>query len=130
MAVTPSDIAARLGRPLTSAEVQQVPIWITDAEGLIERRAARMGVAVDGEARDRIVALAVVAMARNPDDSTQVDVAVDDARVSRRYSSSAGQVAIIDAWWSELGLAERSSAFSTRPGFEPDRIAPTGFEGA
>ena len=37
--------------------------------------------AADPEALDRVVTLAVVAMARKPDDATTVDVAIDDGRV-------------------------------------------------
>lgn len=124
MAVTTDDIAARLGRSLSAAEAAQVALWIGDAEYLIDTRAERLGLAVDLTARDRVVALAVTAMARNPNDETQVDVAIDDGRVSRRYSSSGGAVSITDEWWGWLGLAGSAGAFSTRPGFEPDYIWP------
>ena len=124
MAVTTDDIAKRLGRSLSTAEVAQVEAWIGDAEWLIDSRAARLGLSVDPDVQDRVVALAVVEMARNPQNETQVDVAIDDGRVSKRYSSSTGKVGITDEWWSWLGLAGSSSAFSTRPGFEPDYIGP------
>ena len=124
MAVTTDDIAARLGRSLTTAEAAQVALWIGDAEYLIDARAERLERTVDLDVRDRVVALAVVEMARNPQNETQVDVAIDDGRVSKRYSSSTGKVGITDEWWSWLGLAGSSSAFSTRPGFEPDYIWP------
>ena len=120
MAVTTDDIAKRLGRSFSTAEVAQVEAWIGDAEWLINSRAARLGLSVDPDVQDRVVALAVVEMARNPQSETQVDVAVDDGRVSKRYSSSTGKVGITDEWWSWLGLAGSSGAFSTRPGFEPD----------
>lgn len=110
--VTPDDIAARLGRPLTSAEATQVPVWIGDAEWLISQRADRLGVTVDPDVASRVVALAVTAMAQRPDDATQVDVAVDDGRVSRRYSSSTGRVAILDEWWAELGLSVATGAWT------------------
>jgi hypothetical protein len=45
---------------------------------------------------------AVAAHIRNPDDATQVDVAVDDGRVSKRYASGTGRVTIIDEWWDML----------------------------
>ena len=41
--------------------------------------------------------------------------------VSRRYESSTGRVGILDEWWTWLGLTSPSGAFSTRPGFDPDR---------
>lgn len=124
MAVTTDDIAARLGRSLSAAEAAQVALWIGDAEYLIDARAERLERTVDLDVRDRVVALAVVEMARNPQNETQVDVAIDDGRVSKRYSSSTGKVGITDEWWSWLGLAGSSSAFSTRPGFEPDHTWP------
>ena len=124
MAVTTDDIAARLGRSLSTAEVAQVEAWIGDAEWLINSRAARLGLSVDPDVQDRVVALAVVEMARNPNNETRIDSAVDDARVSRTISSSSGRVGITDEWWSWLGLAGSVGAFSTRPGFEPDYIWP------
>ena len=105
--VAPSEIADRLGRDLTEAEQRQVPLWIEDAEAAIERRMSRLGVSqVDVNDRVRVVQKAVTAMARRPDDATRVDVAVDDGRVGRTYSSSTGEVTIKDEWWDELGLAE------------------------
>ena len=124
MAVTTDDIAARLGRSLSAAEAAQVALWIGDAEYLIDARAERLERTIDLDVRDRVVALAVVEMARNPQNETQVDVAIDDGRVSKRYSSSTGKVGITDEWWSWLGLAGSSGAFSTRPGFEPDAAWP------
>lgn len=121
MAVTTDDIAARLGRSLTTAEAAQVALWIGDAEYLIDARAERLERTVDLDVRDRVVALAVVEMARNPNNETRIDSAVDDARVSRTISSSSGRVGISDEWWTWLGLVDELGAFSTRPGFEPDR---------
>ena len=116
MAVTAEDIADRLGRSLASdAETKQVELWIQDAEKRIRIRAQRMGVAVDPEMQDWVVALAVTAMARNPNDETQVSVAADGFRTDRRYSSSQGEVTITDAWWDELGLTKRRGAFTVRP---------------
>jgi hypothetical protein len=63
----------------------------------------------------------VVAKVRRPDDATQVDISIDDGRVSKMYQSSTGTVYIRPEWWRFLGLAGSAGAFSTRPGFEPDR---------
>ena len=105
--VTIDQIEDRLGRPLTGAEQRQVPLWIEDAEAAIERRMIRLGVSqVDINDRVRVVQKAVTAMAKRPDDATRVDIAVDDARVGRTYSSSTGEVTIKDEWWDELGLTE------------------------
>ena len=103
--VSPDQIEDRLGRPLTEAEQRQVPLWIEDAEAAIERRMSRLGVSqVDLNDRMRVVQKAVTAMAKRPDDATRVDIAVDDARVGKTYSSSTGEVTIKDEWWDELGL--------------------------
>ena len=105
--VTIDQIEDRLGRPLTGAEQRQVPLWIEDAEAAIERRMQRLGVPqVDMDDRVRVVQKAVTAMAKRPDDATRVDIAVDDARVGKTYSSSTGEVTIKDEWWDELGLTE------------------------
>lgn len=127
MAVTHQDIAKRLGVATpdpASTTAGQWDTWIGDAEYLIDARAARLERTVDPDVRDRVVALAVVEMARNPNNETQVDVAVDDGRVSRRFSSSQGRVGITDEWWTWLGLLGEPGAFSTRPGFVPDYIWP------
>ena len=102
MAVTTDDIAKRLGRSLSTAEVAQVEAWIGDAEWLINSRAASLERSVNPDVQDRVVALAVVEMARNPQNETQVDVAIDDGRVSKRYSSGSGRVTIRDEWWALL----------------------------
>lgn len=100
--VTPEDIAAALGRPtFTDVERAQWDLWIGDALMLIE---ARLGdpSALDQTKVDYVVREAVVAQVRRPDDSTQVDVAIDDARVSKRYSTGSGRVTIRDEWWKLL----------------------------
>lgn len=125
VAVTLDDIADRLGvatPDLVSPQGKQWSKWIGDAEALIGQRADRLFVPVtelDPEQVDRVVELAVTAMARKPDDATTVDVSVDDGRVARTYKSSTGRVVILDEWWFDLGLGDTSGAFSTRPGFEP-----------
>lgn len=134
MAVTLDDIATRLGVATPSPDSptgKQWSAWIGDATLLIRLRAEALGLSLeelDQDALDRVVTLAVVAMARKPDDATTVDVSVDDGRVSRRYESSTGRVGILDEWWSWLGLVEASGAFSTRPGFESDALCPRWWE--
>lgn len=129
MAVTLDGIATRLGvaTPTNDSPTgKQWLAWIDDATLLIRLRAESLGLTFEGldpEALDRVVTLAVVAMARKPDDSTTLDVAIDDGRVSRRYESSTGRVGILDEWWSWLGLTSPSGAFSTRPGFDPDAVS-------
>lgn len=129
MAVTLDDIATRLGvaTPANDSPTgKQWLAWIDDAQALIAMRAESLGLTLEGldpVQRLRVVTLAVVAMARKPDDATTVDVAIDDGRVSRRYESSTGRVGILDEWWTWLGLTSPSGAFSTRPGFDPDAVS-------
>lgn len=118
MNVTPEIIAVALGRTAPadeSPEFAQWEMWISDALMLIE---ARLGDPdeLDQGKLDYVVREAVVAHIRKPDDSTQVEVAVDDARASRTYSSSKGRVTIIDDWWNLLAPKESGpTAFSIRP---------------
>jgi hypothetical protein len=120
---TVDDVAVALGRPtssVTAEEDAQWSMWIADALMLIE---ARLGdsTLLDQARLDFVVREAVKAMVLRPDDATQVDIAVDDGQVSKRYSSSSGRVTILDEWW-ELLLAEyqSSGAFSVRPYGESD----------
>lgn len=129
MSVTPENIAVALGRPAPdagSAERAQWEMWISDALMLI---GARLGdtALLDQPTLDYVVREAVVAQVRRPDDSTQVDVAVDDARVSRRYSTGTGRVSIVDAWWALLDpdLTTASGVGSTQMFGEPDTFDPT-----
>lgn len=122
MAVTPENIATALGRPSPALESEtraQWVMWIDDALMLI---GARLDIAdLDPAKVDYVVREAVKAMVLRPDDATTVEVAVDDARVSRRYESGTGRVTILDSWWDLLSpSSSQSGAFSTRPGFQPD----------
>lgn len=123
--VTPAEIAAALGRPTpdqNSIEWAQWSLWIDDALMLIE---ARLGDPneLDQRMLEYVVREAVVAQVRRPDDSTQVDVAVDDGRVSRRFSSGSGRVRILDEWWALLdpdGKAGQGEAFAVDTYSGPD----------
>lgn len=102
--VIPADIAAALGRPAPasgSLESEQWAMWIDDALMLISARLGDLAE-LDQSRLAYVVREAVVSMVRRPDDSTQLDVQVDDARVSRRWSSGSGRVTIRDEWWALL----------------------------
>lgn len=118
MAVEPEDIAVALGRttPDTgSPEYAQWEMWIADARMLIEARLGDLD-ALDQNKLDYVVREAVVAHVRKPDDATQVEIAIDDARSSRTYSSSRGRVTILDEWWDLLSPTDSTAgAFSIRP---------------
>lgn len=129
MAVTPDDIAVALGRPApeqSSHAWQQWAMWIADATMLIANRPAGRGgplnlAALDTDVLDYVVREAVVAVVRRPDDAVQVDVQVDDGRVSKRYQTSTGRVSILDVWWTLLDPPQADTdSFSVQPGFVPD----------
>ena len=124
MAVTPNDVAVELGRPTPadgSVEFTQWTRWIARARMLIQARLGDLTL-LDQAVLDEVVLLAVAAHAANPDSATQVDVSIDDARTSRRYTSSSGQVSILDEWWALLDpdLADASGVGSTQMFGEPD----------
>lgn len=104
MAVTSDNIATELGRPapaIGGLEDRQWVSWIARARKQIAERLGDLE-ALDQETLDDVVILAVAEHVRRPDDATQVEVAVDDGRVSRRYSSGNGQITIRDEWWNRL----------------------------
>ena len=129
-AVTPNDVADRLGRvrpAFDSPAWLQAQKFIDQADLLITRYQARNALPdPDGADRDYVILEAVAAIVRNPDDATSVDVQIDDGRVSKRYSSSSGKVSLED-WWDTLwpdSDNRDSGAFTIRPHFVPDIRGP------
>lgn len=120
--ITPEDIKVELGRSTsTQAEDEQWQRWIDEARYLIGKRLGDIALLNEADV-DYVVLHAVADHAKAPDNATQVDVAVDDARVSRRYSSGSGRVTILDEWWYLLDpdLTTSSSVGSTQMYGEPD----------
>lgn len=104
MAVTPATIATALGVavPTSGSPAEaQWSMWIDDALMLIEARLGDPSL-LDQARLDYVVREAVAAMARRPDDATQVAISVDDGSVSRTYRSGTGRVTILDEWWALL----------------------------
>ena len=127
MAVTPADVGVTLGRSPSSSEFDQWELWIGYAYRAIERRAERLNLTLaDLHAADvdMVVREAVAAKVKNPDAIRRTDVAVDDGRISKDYTSSTGQVTILPEWWELLFPQAAGSASSTRPRFEPDHAWP------
>lgn len=118
MAVFPADIAIALGRvapAIDSPEDLQWKMWLGDALMLISARLGDL-LALDQDKLDYVVREAVVSHIRKPDDATQVEIAVDDARSSRTYRSGKGRVTIIDEWWDLLSPTNPTGgAFSITP---------------
>ncbi len=131
MAVTPDQVALTLGDSCPSpVPYEQWEMWISDASLLVSNWAARNGYTVaslDSSTVDYVVREAVALKVKRPDSATQVDVAVDDGRVSRRYASSTGQITILPEWWDLLTPASASygGAFTITPYFEPDTEVAT-----
>lgn len=115
VAVTIGDVATALGReepPAVGVEARQWSMWLEDARMLIRARLGDLE-ALDQTALDYVVREAVTAQVRRPDDATSVEVAIDDGRVARRYSSGPGRVHIRDEWWTLLDPSGSSqSAFA------------------
>lgn len=121
--VTPALIAVALGQAAPasgSVTESRYLMWIADALMLIQLRYNSLDddtLVVDSALLDYVIREAVVAHAQRPDSSTQVSTSVDDSTVAKTYSTSRGRVAILDEWWTLLGLASASGsgAFSFRP---------------
>lgn len=111
----PAEIATALGQDapaVNTAEYKQWAMWIGDAEMLIRSRWSDLST-LDQDILKYVVREAVVAQVRRPDDATSVEVAVDDGRVAKRYTSSHGRVFIRDEWWAMLDPDKtKSGAFS------------------
>ena len=115
MAVTPATVAVVSGVavPATgSADHDRWSYWIKSALLLIRERLGDTSL-LDQEILDYVVGEAVAAMVKRPEDYTQIDVQVDDGRLSKRYESGKGRVVILDEWWNLLSpTVRRGKAFS------------------
>ena len=111
------DLEPTLGRPLTPAELAQADVWIGYTYRLIAAKFRGLD-ALDHDLTSFVVTEAVALRLRNPDGASQVDVTVDDARVSRRYPTSGGGITILPEWWDLLTPASEASgaAFTIVPG--------------
>lgn len=127
MTVTPDQVALTLGDSCPNPiPFEQWDLWISDATLLITNWATRNGytfAGLDSATVDYVIREAVALKVKRPDSATQVDVAVDDARVSRRYESSTGQITILPQWWDLLTPVDAASsdgAFTVTPYYEAD----------
>lgn len=123
-----TDVSTRLGRPITSPdEVAQVNAWLADVESAILERVPDLDERVNDGLLSaatvvRIEAGAVVRRILNPGGLTSVTRSVDDVQVTeRREGQSQSTDWLTDADWAALLPIAARGAFSTRPGFEPDR---------
>lgn len=120
-----SDVSTRLGRPITDPnEVAQVEAWLDDVEALILARIPDLAENVAaGKPSASLVAMveanAVVRKVKNPDGKQ--NERIDDYSYGLNADAARGDLFLTDAEWGLLTPASASGAFSTRPGFEPDR---------
>lgn len=126
--VTSDDVATSLGRPLNEVEAGQVTLWGDDAEMLI---VSEMGplVGLDFRLVGYVIRESIVARIRKgPGQGLEsLTVAVDDGNVTRRFASPVEREDwLLPGWQDLLRRRVESSAFSTRPGFVPDRAAGRG----
>ena len=122
---TVADVSTRLGRPITEPlETAQVTAWLEDVEGMILRRVPDLTerVAANNPLLATVVkveANAVIRKIRNPDG--KVSETIDDYTYRLGGDARRSDLFLTDDEWSEILPVVISGAFSTRPGFEPDR---------
>jgi hypothetical protein len=123
---TVDDVAVALGRPtsdLTPEETAQFGRWINRVEGRIARRIPDVGtLAADptyAGTLNGVIVDVVVRRVLNPDG--KVSERIDDYDYRRNEAMGEADLWPTAAEWAELLPASSSEAFSTRPGFEPDR---------
>lgn len=137
---TVEQVAVELGRSpssITDTEQVQWQQWLDQVERTIEGRFRRMGMTLaeqvllndpDAETVADVEVAVVARKVRNPEGTTSTTVSVDDGSVTKRREGSKiddlGYLRLTDWEWDTLLPAGRSDAWSTRPGFEPDRCVP------
>ena len=116
------DVADNLGRPITdAAEVTQVGSWIGRVESRIGRRITDLDERVTDpgylDILKGVVVDVVTRRVHNPEGYKSERT--DDYYYDRGSQSS--DLSLTDDEWRELGWYASAEAFSTRPGFKPDR---------
>lgn len=120
-----TDVADRLGRPISDPlEVTQVNAWLADTEAIIRARIPDLDQRVeDGDLSADVVRMvmtnAVVRKALNP--TGKQNERVDDYSYGLTEDAARGDLFLTDAEWDLITPVAMTGAFSTRPGFEPDR---------
>ena len=119
MSITqPSEVAANLGRPITTAETAQIELWIGWSEATVARP-LRALCNLDKSTLRMVVFAGVTRRVRMPEPLTQVSTSVDDGSVAKTYARSSGLIEILPEWWEALGWVA-SSAFTVTPYGAPD----------
>lgn len=119
--VAVTDVAIEIGRPIPNTEAQQVSQWIDRVTSRIYRRIPDLDERVaDSNYRESVRGVIIAVVARkviNPEGMRSERI--DDYYYDR--GSSSADLWPTDDEWAELLPDVNSSAFSTRPRFEPDR---------
>jgi hypothetical protein len=122
-AATVSDVATSLGRPVsTSAEVEQIQLWLDDAEMQVRLRLGDVS-ALDQQALRYVEREAVVLKVKNPDGKKSEGI--DDYNYGRYDDAARGQVYITDEWWELLAPKTAGGAFTISP-FGASDVTSTG----
>jgi len=121
--VTAQMVADEIGVPsLTQQQADTWVRWIEWTEQLIRRRYPDLSV-LDQDLLEMVVVGVVAEKAGNPQRVSQVDVQVDDGRVSKRYETHRGALAaILEDWWDVLDPSDspRRGAWSIPLAYQPD----------
>ena len=116
MAVTVEQVQTTVGRSLTSAEIDQVTLWIADAAVVISHgpdgKSSIDLSTLDSATLDLVIREAVADRVKHPDAASRVSVFVDDAQTTREYVASSGQLRIREEWWAMLLPSTQGEAFS------------------
>lgn len=115
---TYQDVSIAIGRPISeSSEQDQVTYWLDAVELQIK---ARLGdiAELDQDVLKYVEVEAVATKLQNP--NGYQSETIDD--YTYRFGTETRRVTILDEWWDLLRPATASEAFSTRPGFIPDRL--------
>lgn len=117
---TVSDVAVRLGRPISDPdEVQQVQAWIDDASAIVLNRIpdlpARMAAGAPTSAVvGAVVANVVIRKIQNPEGKVSEDI--DDYRYRLNENARRGELFLTDDEWRLLLPGERDGAWTITPG--------------
>lgn len=143
---TPDQVAVELGRStdsITDTERIQWQSWLDRVERAIYRRFKRSGLDLDAQialgdpTAEDVADVEVAAVARKFRVSeaaskiapgTSRTRSIDDGSITDRNDSRIDSgyepLDLLDDEWASLLPSALGGAFSTRPGFEPDRCAP------
>lgn len=108
---------AELGRTLTEVEVTQATQRVKNALVVIRGRLGQSLTGVEDASLVYVLGEVLLARLRNPEGFQSESI--DD--YTYRFGSETRRVTILAEWWALLSPVGDSGAFSTRPGFEPDR---------